>query len=324
MIVVTGGAGFIGSAIVWVLNQRGIKDILVVDEVANLTAEKKNNLENLNYTDLVGKDGFLEGIKKNLYKNIECIIHMGACSTTTERDILYLINTNYEYTKELASSALENNIHFIYASSAATYGDGKKGFDDDNEKLQSYTPLNMYGNSKQLFDLWAQKNNLLDKITGIKYFNVYGPNEYHKGSMRSFVVKAFEQINKTGKVGLFKSYNRDYADGEQVRDFIYIKDAVDMTLHFFDNKGIKGIFNVGTGTARTWNDLVKAVFSAMGREVNMEYIEMPEELKDQYQYYTRASMGKLKKTGYSLPIRSLEKGVKDYVQNYLIPGKCLS
>jgi ADP-L-glycero-D-manno-heptose 6-epimerase len=323
MIVVTGGAGFIGSAIIWELNARGITDILVVYDDDRFSDKKKNNLDHLKYKELMGKGQFLQEYKAGLYKEISCIIHMGACSTTTESDILYLITNNYEYTRDLAAIAVENDIQFIYASSAATYGDGAQGFDDAHEKLKEYKPLNMYGTSKHLFDLWAQKQGILNDIVGIKYFNVYGPNEYHKGGMRSFVVKAFEQISSTGRVKLFKSYNENYLDGEQVRDFIYVKDAVNMTLHFMNSKKQGGIYNVGTGTSRTWNDLVKAVFTAMSREENVEYIDMPDNLKDQYQYYTCARIDKIKAAGYSSHISSLEEGIKDYVLNYLIPGKNL-
>lgn len=318
MIVVTGGAGFIGSAVVWALNNRGIRDILIVDELKRLTEEKKENLKFLNYKDLMDKEKFLREIKA-----ADCIIHMGACSKTTETNEHYLMDTNYEYTKKLAIEAVRNNIRFIYASSAATYGDGSDGFSDSHERLEFIKPLNMYGSSKHLFDLWAKENGYLERITGLKYFNVYGPNEYHKGSMRSFVIKAFNQINRTGKVRLFKSYNSDYADGEQVRDFIYIKDAVDMTLYFLDNKVANGIYNIGTGVPRTWNDLVKAVFNAMDRDVEIEYIDMPLDIKDQYQYYTSADMEKFRNSGFNFSLISLEEGIKDYVQNYLVSDKHL-
>ncbi len=318
MIVVTGGAGFIGSAVVWALNNRGIRDILIVDELKRLTEEKKENLKFLNYKDLMDKEKFLHEIK-----DADCIIHMGACSKTTETNEHYLMDTNYEYTKKLAIEAVRNNIRFIYASSAATYGNGSDGFSDSHERLEFIKPLNMYGSSKHLFDLWAKENGYLERITGLKYFNVYGPNEYHKGSMRSFVIKAFNQINRTGKVRLFKSYNKDYADGEQVRDFIHIKDAVDMTLYFLDNKEANGIYNIGTGVPRTWNDLIKAVFNAMDRDVDIEYIDMPLDIKDQYQYYTSADMEKFRNTGFNFSLISLEEGIKDYVQNYLISDKHL-
>ncbi|MHC4806666.1 MAG: ADP-glyceromanno-heptose 6-epimerase, partial [Planctomycetota bacterium] len=213
--------------------------------------------------------------------------------------------------------ATADNIRFIYASSAATYGDGSAGFSDDVEKMDELRPLNMYGCSKHLFDLWARRAGLLKKIVGLKYFNVFGPNEYHKGDMRSFVIKAFEQINATGKVRLFKSYRPEFKDGEQMRDFIYVKDAVDMTLFFLDNPGIGGLFNIGAGKARTWNDLVKAVFAAMGSKPKIEYIEMPDSIRNQYQYFTQANITKLRKAGYDKETTSLEEAIQDYVQNYL-------
>jgi ADP-L-glycero-D-manno-heptose 6-epimerase len=242
---------------------------------------------------------------------------MGACSSTTETNASYLIKNNYEYTKILARWTTDADIRFIYASSAATYGDGSAGFADDEEKIHTLKPLNMYGYSKQLFDLWAQRKGMLKKIVGLKYFNVFGPNEYHKADMRSFVLKAFEQINSTGKVRLFKSHKPEYKDGEQLRDFLYIKDAVDMTLFFFDNPKINGLFNIGTSNARSWNDLVNAVFDAMGQKTKIEYIDMPDSIRNQYQYFTQADTTKIKQAGYNKKITSLEDAVKDYVQNYL-------
>jgi len=346
MIIVTGGAGFIGSALIAALNKRQINDILVVDELA--CDNKWKNLRSLFFTDYVEKDDFLEMVFENkLTGSIEAVFHIGACADTTETNASYLIKNNYEYTKLLAQWATDNSIRFIYASSAATYGDGSAGFSDDEEKIDKLRPLNMYGYSKYLFDLWARRAGLLKKIVGLKYFNVFGPNEYHKGDMRSFCLKAFEQINATGKVRLFKSYKPEYADGEQLRDFIYVKDAVDMTLFFLDNPKIAGLFNIGSGKARTWNDLVKAVFTAMGspREINLnrqshktsiessisrgkkpsiEYIDMPESIRNQYQYFTQAEMTKLRKTGYSKQATSLEDAIKDYVQNYLQENKYLA
>ncbi|MFW6134879.1 MAG: ADP-glyceromanno-heptose 6-epimerase [Elusimicrobiota bacterium] len=324
MIVVTGGAGFIGSAVVWKLNQRGMKDILIVDEVDKLSKEKKKNLSNLQYKDLIDKDNYLNRIKnKGNFKDTSFIFHLGACSDTTETNEEYMMKTNYLYTKLLISKCVENDKNIIYASSAATYGDGKNGFSDAHDKLENFTPLNIYGKSKHLVDLWVKGKDLLNKVTGLKYFNVYGPNEYHKGEMRSFVVKAFEQIKKSGKVKLFKSYKKEYKDGEQLRDFIYVKDAVDMTLCFMDNLNNKGIYNIGTGKPRTWNDLAKAVFKAMGKYVNIEYIEMPGAVRGHYQYYTCADMEKFKNSECDFSPCSLEKGVEDYVRNYLIPRKNL-
>jgi ADP-L-glycero-D-manno-heptose 6-epimerase len=321
MIVVTGGAGFIGSAIIAALNKRRITDILVVDEEGK---DKCKNLANLSFTDYAEKTDFLKTVVgKKDSSNIEAVFHMGACSDTTETDAEYLEKNNYQYTVALAQWANDADIRFIYASSAATYGDGSKGFSDDEGKIERLRPLNLYGDSKQHFDLWARKNGLLRKIAGLKYFNVFGPNEYHKGNMRSFVVKAFEQINATGKVRLFKSCNPDYADGEYKRDFLYIKDAVDMTLFFCDNPKVNGLFNIGAGAARTWNDLAKAVFAAMGRSVNIEYIDMPASIRNQYQYFTQADISKLRKAGYKKQITSLEDAIKDYVRNYLQNNKFL-
>lgn len=316
MIVVTGGAGFIGSAIVWRLNTLGEDKIVIVDELGH--DEKWKNLVGLNFTDFIDKNTFIEKIGGGFNFKINSIIHMGANSSTTEKDAGHLLKNNYEYTKTLAEYSLNNNVRFIYASSAATYGDGTLGFKDDESTFQFLRPLNMYGYSKSLFDIWAIRNNLTNKITGIKYFNVYGPNEYHKGDMRSVVHKAFEQIRDTGKVKLFKSKNRSYKDGEQKRDFIYIKDAVDMTLFFLDKKNINGIFNVGAGKARTWNDLVNALFTAMNKEIIIEYIDLPDALADKYQYFTEANLEKIKTAGYKLPLTPLEDGVTDYVKNYLL------
>jgi ADP-L-glycero-D-manno-heptose 6-epimerase len=218
----------------------------------------------------------------------------------------------------LANWAVRNNVRFIYASSAATYGDGALGFKDDLDQIETLEPLNMYGYSKHMFDLWAKRAGLLDKIVGLKYFNVFGPNEYHKANMRSFVHKACGQINESGRVKLFKSHRDDYGDGQQLRDFIYIKDAVDMTLYFFDHPKANGLFNIGTGQARCWNDLANAVFAAMGKEPHIEYIPMPDELQGKYQYFTQADITKLRSAGCKRETMSLEDAIKDYVQNYLM------
>ena len=316
MIIVTGGAGFIGSAIIAELNSRGISDIIVVDELA--TDAKWKNLRNLSFDDYFEKDNFLHMVLEGQFKNgIKAVFHLGACSSTTETDASYLIKNNFEYTKTLAHWSIDNNIRFIYASSAATYGDGSLGFGDDEDAIENLRPLNMYGYSKQMFDLWAKRHELLKKIVGLKYFNVFGPNEYHKADMRSFVVKAFEQIKSTGKVKLFKSYNSKYDHGRQMRDFLYIKDAVDMTLFFLDNKKAAGIFNIGSGQARCWLDLTNAVFKALNLEPNIEFVEMPMAIRDNYQYFTQAETGKLGLAGYNKPATSLEDAIADYVTNYL-------
>ena len=319
MIIVTGGAGFIGSAIIAALNKRGISDIIVVDELG--CDLKWMNLRNLSYADYVEKDDFIDMVVDGVIPSpIEAVFHMGACSSTTETDAEYLEKNNYQYSKTLAQWAVTEDIRFIYASSAATYGDGSGGFSDDEEKISRLQPLNMYGYSKQMFDIWAKNAGLLDQIVGLKYFNVFGPNEYHKGDMRSFILKGFEQIRDKGKVRLFKSHDPKYADGEYVRDFVYIKDAVDMTLFFYDNIQVNGLFNIGAGTARTWNDMVKAVFAAMGKKENIEYVDMPESILNQYQYFTEANISKLREAGYDKQITPLEDAVEDYVQNYLQKG----
>jgi len=321
MIFITGGAGFSGSGISWKLNTLGKDDIIIVDELGQ--DEKWKNLVGLKFNDFINKNDFINDIQKGFNFPAKAIIHMGANSSTTEKDADFLLKNNFEYTKYLASYCLKNNIRFIYASSAATYGDGSFGFDDDENKSIRLRPLNMYGYSKQLFDIWAIRNEAINKIAGLKYFNVYGPNEYHKGDMRSVVHKSFEQIRDTGKVRLFKSKNPDYKDGEQKRDFICLNDAVDMTLFFLENKNLNGLFNIGSGTARTWNDLVTALFNALGKPLNIEYIEMPPNLIEKYQYFTEANLNKIKKAGYKQPLHSLEEGVTDYVKNYLLKEKYL-
>ena len=319
MIIITGGAGFIGSAMAWELNRQGVRDILVVDNLGS--TNKWRNLVGLKYHRYIHKDEFL-GLTKTRYMEgrIEAVIHMGACSSTTEADCDYLVHNNLEYSKTLCRFALERDARFIYASSAATYGDGSRGFDDSDEAMEALQPLNMYGYSKHLFDLWLKGDGLLDKVAGLKFFNVFGPNEYHKDDMRSVVCKAFTQIRQTGKLKLFKSYRQEYAHGEQRRDFVYIKDCVRVIDWLLKNRGVGGVFNVGTGQARTWNDLARSVFAAMGRETQVEYVDMPDALRGKYQYYTCADLKKLAGRGCDVDFRSLEDGIADYVQNYLMHG----
>ena len=316
MIIVTGGAGFIGSAFVWRLNREGIRDIIIVDQLG--TDDKWKNLVGLTFTDYIHKNEFIEMvIADEVPFEVSSVVHMGACSSTTERDADYLWENNYLYSREVADWALRHNARFIYASSAATYGDGSSGFSDDHEIISRLKPSNMYGYSKQVFDLWVLKNKLEKKMAGIKFFNVYGPNEYHKGDMVSVIYKAFHQIQETGKVCLFKSYKKEYPNGGQMRDFIYVKDCVNVMWWLLENPSVNGIYNLGTGKARTWNDLIAAVFSSMGRKTNIQYIEMPESLRNQYQYFTQAQMDKLKKAGCHVNFSSLEDSVRDYVTNYL-------
>lgn len=316
MIVVTGGAGFIGSAFIWKLNEMGISDILIVDELGN--TDKWKNLVNRRYIEYIHKDVFLNIICNDKMPFMpRAIIHMGACSSTTERNAEYLMENNFHYTCRLAEWALTHEVRFIYASSAATYGNGSQGFSDDGSTTVSLHPINMYGYSKQLFDLWVLRNKVEDKVAGIKFFNVFGPNEYHKGDMRSIVHKAFEQIRDTGKVRLFKSYKPEYGNGGQMRDFVYVKDCVEIMWWLLENPKVNGIFNLGTGQARTWNDLIRAVYAALGMEPQIEYFDMPPEIRDQYQYFTEAKMGKLRQAGYPVKFRPLEEAVYDYVVNYL-------
>lgn len=320
--IVTGASGLIGSAAVWALNKAGEHDILAVDHLG--TSEKWKNLRALRFTDYMERDTFMEYLLEgDILDGVQGIIHMGACSSTTETDATYLIHNNFEYTKTLAELSAAKGIRFLYASSAATYGDGEQGYKDDESQIEKLRPLNMYGYSKQMFDLWAKKNGLLKEITGVKFTNVYGPNELHKGGMRSMVCRSFEQIRDNGCVNLFKSYHPDYADGEQKRDFLYVKDAVDMVLFLLERKNLTGLYNIGSGKAETWKQLATAAFAAMGQEVNINFIDMPEHLKGKYQYYTCADMSKMRAAGYTKEPMSLEEAIKDDIQVYLQPGKFL-
>lgn len=314
-IIVTGGAGFIGRNLIAGLNQRGEERILVVDQLG--TSEKWSNLVGLRYEDYLEKDEFRRLIREDRLDGVRGILHMGACSATTERDASFLVDNNYRFSRELCEWALTHAVRFVYASSAATYGDGHLGYADADAVTPTLMPLNMYGYSKHMLDLWALQKGLLQMIAGIKYFNVYGPYEDHKGEMRSVVHKSYGQIVETGRVRLFKSYRDDYADGEQVRDFVYVNDAVDLTLYLLENPGVCGLFNCGTGQARSWNALAAAVFAALGRDPQIEYIPMPDSLRDKYQYYTQADMTKVRAAGYTRPFTALEDGVRDYVSNYL-------
>ncbi len=322
MYIITGGAGFLGSALIWELNKAGIDEILVVDNLSH--TEKWKNLVGLRYADYVHKDVFIDSIRGyGLGKHVQGIVHLGACSSTTEADADFLMQNNFHYSRDLCLAALEQGARFIHASSASTYGDGSLGFADDDDLLTKLRPLNMYGYSKHLFDLWLQRNNYLDKVASLKFFNVFGPNEYHKDTMRSVVCKAHTEIGQNGYLRLFASNHPDYADGGQMRDFIYVKDCTRIMNWILHDDRVQGVFNVGMGKARTWNDLAKAVFVAMEKPEHIEYVEMPEQLKGKYQNFTKAPMQKLAATGCPMPEYSLEAGVKDYVQNYLAEGKYL-
>lgn len=323
-ILVTGGAGFIGSALVWALNQRGHTDIVISDFLGS--DEKWKNLVALRYADYVEADVLRRHLAADAdsFGRIDTVFHLGACSATTEKNASYLADNNYAYTKELATWALARQARFIYASSAATYGDGAQGMDDRNDEIARLRPLNMYGYSKHMFDLHAQTTGILPRIVGVKYFNVFGPNEDHKADMRSLVNKAYQQILASGRVQLFKSHKPEFRDGEQMRDFLYVKDAVEMTLHFAEQaRSAGGLYNLGSGEANTWVTLTRAIFAAMGRAPQIDFIEMPEILRGKYQYFTQADISKLRATGYTRAMTPLTDAVRDYVQNYLAPGKKL-
>lgn len=314
-IIITGGAGFIGRNLIAHLNALGEDQLIVVDELGR--SEKWKNLVGLRFEDYLEKDDFRERIRSDRIDGVRAILHMGACSATTETNASYLVDNNYRMSQELCEWALTHAARFVYASSAATYGDGSLGYSDADKQTPQLRPLNMYGYSKHLFDLWVLQKGIAGMVAGLKYFNVYGPYEDHKGDMRSVVHKAYGQIRDTGQVGLFKSYNPAYRDGEQVRDFVYVKDAAAMTVHLMEHPEMSGIFNCGTGQARSWNDLAQAVFSAMGREPSIEYIDMPAHLQGKYQYFTEADMTKARRDGYGADFTSLEDGVKEYVDTHL-------
>ena len=322
MIIVTGGAGFIGSCIVSKLNEQGHKDIIIVDHWDE-DALKKKNLVGKSFQKFYDKADFLGLVLADkIDGKISCIIHMGACSSTTGQDRDYYLRNNFEYSCHMARFALKKKARFIYASSAATYGDGEAGYSDDKKSIPNCKPLNFYGESKQMFDEWILKENLYDKVAGLKFFNVFGPNEYHKGDMRSVIAKAYGRVVSEGKMILFKSHREGYGDGEQKRDFIFVKDAVDIVLFFMEHPQVNGIFNVGTGQARSWNDLASALFVAAGKESQIEYVDMPKHLQPRYQYFTQADMANLRRAGYAKPFTSLEAAIKDYVL-YLKDGMCL-
>jgi ADP-L-glycero-D-manno-heptose 6-epimerase len=316
MYILTGGAGFIGSAFLSHLNQSGICDILIVDNIEN--SPKWKNLVGKNFLDYINKKEFKKQLESGKqYKGLKAIIHLGACSATTEENMDYLFENNYRYSGLLFELAHSSKARFIYASSAATYGSGALGYSDDESSCFGLSPLNRYGFSKQLFDLYLIRNQLINQVVGLKFFNVYGPNEHHKGEMSSMIYKAYHQIKNEGKIKLFSSYHPQFQDGEQKRDFIYVKDCSKAIEWFIKNRSVNGIFNLGCGVARTWNDLAYAVGKALGKKTEIEYIPMPEKLRGQYQYYSCATLNKLRSAGYKDDMTSLEVGVEDYIKNYL-------
>jgi ADP-L-glycero-D-manno-heptose 6-epimerase len=315
MIIVTGAAGFIGSCLIQKLNQENFNAIIAVDKFDVPT--KARNLEGLKIQEYVDRDDFIDWLDKN-NELVEFIFHIGAKTDTAEFNVGLLTRMNTQYTKDVWKRCIDYQIPLVYASSAATYGLGENGYDDDESKLSLLKPLNPYGQSKQDFDVWALQQKTSPFFwAGLKFFNVYGPNEYHKGRMASVIWHAYNQITKTGKMNLFKSHNPAYRDGEQMRDFVYVKDVVDVCYFLMHHRKNSGIYNLGSGKARTFLDLTKAVFKAMNKKEDIEFIDTPVDIRDKYQYFTEANMEKLKKIGYSTPFHSLEAGTEDYVKRYL-------
>jgi len=314
MIIVTGSAGFIGSCLVSKLNNKGIKDIVLVDDFSNEI--KNRNIRNKSYLEKVGRKVFFEWLKRN-HSNVEFIFHIGARTYTTEFNMAIFDELNLNYTKTMWNACSEYGIPLIYASSAATYGDGKLGYLDDHDLIARLQPLNPYGISKNEFDKWALKQDKQPPFWfGLKFFNVYGPNEYHKGRMASVAFHAFNQAD--GVVRLFRSHNPAYPDGGQLRDFIYVKDVIDVIWFLMNHKQDSGIYNLGTGKARSFLDLANAVFAAIDKPASIEFIDTPTDIRDKYQYFTQASMAKLRSIGYEKPFYSLEAGIEEYVQGYLV------
>ncbi len=317
MIVVTGAAGFIGSAMVWKLNREGVTDILAVDEAGRDNGDAP--LSRLQVSGFLSKEALLDGIlSDSLPESVEGIVHLGACSATTERDEVYLQRNNTDYSRHLAEWCLNHGARYLYASSAATYGDGSLGFSDSDELTPKLQPLNPYGMSKLRFDQWVLEQGLQDRVAGFRFFNVFGPNEYRKGGMVSGAFRMFHQARDHGFVSLFESAHPDYAHGEQERDFVSVMDCVEVLWWFLRHATANGIFNVGTGQARTWNDLANAVFASLEREADIRYVPLPEALKESYQYHTQADLTRLRAVGCDVPFRSLEQGVSEYVRGHLL------
>ncbi len=316
MYVITGGAGFIGSVLLRQLNMQGIDDVVIVDNIAG--TEKWRNLVKGRYVDYMHRDRFRDLVARDaLPFRLKGVVHLGACSSTTERDADFLMENNFHYSRDLCRHALEKGARCIVASSAATYGDGSLGFSDDPDLVPGLRPLNMYGYSKHLLDLWLLREGLLSGVASLKFFNVYGPNEYHKGDMRSVVAKAHAQIRREGRLTLFRSTAEGVGDGCQQRDFVYVKDCAALIAWLLQNPSVNGIRNVGTGQARTFNDLGRAVFAALGRAPAIDYGDMPEGLARNYQNYTCADMAWLARSDCPVRFVSLEDGVRDYVCRYL-------
>jgi len=315
-IVVTGAAGFIGSNMVSKLNSEGYSDLVLIDKFSD--TDKNKNLENKCYAEKIEREVFFDWFEKN-FKQIEFVIHLGARTDTTEFDKAVFDRLNLGYSKKVWELCTKYKIPLIYASSAATYGLGELGYNDSHDVVDKLKPLNPYGESKNDFDKWVLNSKKTPPFwAGVKFFNVYGPNEYHKGRMASVVLHAYRQISETNKLKLFRSHNPDFKDGEQKRDFIYVKDVVDVLYYMLSNEINSGIYNLGTGKARTFLDLARATFKAMGVKENIEFIDTPEDIRDKYQYFTEANMTKLADTGYFLPFSTLEQGIDDYVKYFLL------
>lgn len=315
MIVVTGAAGFIGSCLIDKLNAENFNFIVAVDDFSN--PEKEPNLTGKRIQERVDREDLFDWLADN-YQEIEFIFHIGARTDTTEFDYAIFEHLNVQYSKKIWEKCIEYQIPLVYASSAATYGLGELGYDDNEAIIPQLKPLNPYGESKNEFDIWALEQERKPFFwAGLKFFNVYGPNEYHKGRMASVIFHAYNQISNTGGMKLFRSHHPDFKDGEQMRDFVYVKDVVEVCLFLMHHRRNSGIYNLGSGKARTFLDLANNTFSAMGRESNIDFIDTPADIRDKYQYFTQANMAKLRSIGYDRPFHSLENGIADYVQNYL-------